>query len=183
MPRSALTYIPPIARPSGIVNPADRPAVVAFPAITSNTDVVRYYQRILLGLGIYVGPTGADGRWGQATSTAVRNFQQWFNTEPPRGRAENLTVSGNLDERTQAVLQTYDSRASNVLVPQVPVSVDDVPVTSVYGHGFLDLQLAPSIGSATPPATSPWVVVGALAALTASLIAIARYADDRKAKR
>lgn len=157
--------------------------MVAFSAITSDAAAIRYYQRILLGLGIYVGPTGADGRWGQATSTAVGNFQRWFNTEPPRGRAENLAVNGNLDERTQAVLQTYGGRASNVLVPQVPVSVDNVPVTPVSTHGFLDLQLAPSVGGTTPPATSPWVVVGALAALTATAVAVARYLDDKKVAR
>ena len=57
-------------------------------------DSVAELQRALMAAGVYV-PGGADGVFGQATKTAVSNYQRW----------NGLPVSGDVDAATSARLK------------------------------------------------------------------------------
>ena len=57
-------------------------------------DNVAGLQRALMAAGVYV-PGGADGVFGQATKTALSNYQRW----------NGLPVSGEVDAATSARLK------------------------------------------------------------------------------
>ncbi len=62
-------------------------------AMGARGDKVAELQRALMAAGVYV-PGGADGVYGQATKTAVSNYQRW----------NQLPVSGEVDATTSARL-------------------------------------------------------------------------------
>ena len=63
-------------------------------AMGARGDDVKELQRALMDFGVFV-PGGADGVFGQATKTAVSNFQRW----------NGLTVTGDVDAATASRLQ------------------------------------------------------------------------------
>jgi peptidoglycan hydrolase-like protein with peptidoglycan-binding domain len=71
-------------------------------------------QRALMAAGVYV-PGGADGVFGQATKTAVSNFQRW----------NGLPVSGDVDAATSARLELGTGAA-----PPAPAAPAAAPTTS-----------------------------------------------------
>lgn len=173
-------------RPSGIAAPQ------AFPAITRDASMMSFYQRIMQGLGLSVGPRGADGLWGPNTSNATRNFQTWYNAEPAAERGPNLVVDGLLGPETQRALNRYQGRASDRVVAQVPVVVSparpaappmagSTPVPATWGRSFLDPTI--TLGTTTQGGTSPWVVVGTVTALVGASLAVANYLQTRRSAR
>ena len=183
---------------------------IAYPAVAQSREAVAYYQRILQGLGIDVGPQRADGYLGDATVRGVRLFQGWYNGERASERGPSLTVDGILGPATQSALQRYASRASSTVVAQAPVNVtpvapqprpaSTVPVTGVSpspGWGdpnpwtrtsdvgnvasFMDPTINLGSNTAQTP-TSGWTIVATLCGVTAAVIALARYNDDRKTR-
>ena len=73
--------------------PAAAPTTGAL-AMGAKGDTVAELQRALMAAGVYV-PGGADGVFGQATKTAVSNYQRW----------NGLPVSGDVDAATSARLK------------------------------------------------------------------------------
>lgn len=55
------------------------------------------------------------------------------------------------------------------------------PSGATDARGFLDFSVAPSVGQTTTT-TSPWVVLGVIAALSTAGVALARYLDERKTR-
>lgn len=87
------------------------------------SDAVRYYQRLLLGVGFSPGPQGADGRMGSNSANAVQAFARWYNSLPegemtsPQDlkRGAIIAVDRSLTPEKQTALQRFEARASDQL--------------------------------------------------------------------
>lgn len=117
---------------------------------------VREVQRQMLGVGITVGPQGADGRLSVNTANGLQSFARWYNTLPegpmldPRDlkRGPLLTVDRTLSPEKQIALRRFAARASDVL-------------TSVQ------YETRNSVVPATP---IPWGTVALVSAATGALL-------------
>ena len=171
-----MRFVPYATRPSGITSPD-------WPEIANHPDVVRWFQRILIGHGFDVGPQGANGVYNQTTADAVRRFQIAYNAQPAsqRHNPTSLTVNGQLDTPTQTVLGREWQRAVNV---GTSPTVDGIPVTPIdahWGHSFLDPTV--TLGTTTQTATSPWTVVAGVTAVIGVSLAVANYYQNRRSAR
>ena len=79
-------------KPGGIASNTPPGRASGTTAISHDPDHVRAVQRALNDRGYNVG--SVDGVWGPSTEQALRHFQQ----------ANNLPVTGTLDQRTSAAL-------------------------------------------------------------------------------
>ena len=85
----------------GLTAPAPAAAAAAGLTMGSQGDSVKALQTALMAYGVFV-PGGADGVFGQATKTAVSNFQRW----------NGLAVTGEVDAATSAKLKLGSSPAA-----------------------------------------------------------------------
>lgn len=102
------------------------------------SDAVRYYQRLLLGVGFSPGPQGADGRMGTNTANAVQAFARWYNALPEGEmtspmdlrRGAPIAVNRDLTPEKQTALQRFEARASDQLssLQQTTIVQPGVPV-------------------------------------------------------
>lgn len=197
---AAPVFIP--TRASGIVyGPGSPPPIVGYPAILSNRDAVRYYQRALESLGFSVGARGADGLWGDDTRRAIRSFEQRNNltvdagllgpevqralqrsapsvTSAPPQPTPQAPPAASVPARRPPVASEWDGVAVTPIHP--PDVFSDVPNTTQ--QGFMDnLNFSPVVG-APQSQGFPWAAVAAGAALLTGVIAFARYYDDKKSR-
>jgi peptidoglycan hydrolase-like protein with peptidoglycan-binding domain len=102
------------------------------------SDAVRYYQRLLLGVGFSPGPQGADGRMGSNSANAVQAFARWYNGLPEGAmtspqdlkRGAIIAVDRDLTPEKQTALQRFEARASDQLssLQQTTIVQPGVPV-------------------------------------------------------
>lgn len=111
----------PIFYPSAFPLGRTVPTIAANPNRVS--DAVRYYQRLLLGVGFSPGPQGADGRMGSNSANAVQAFARWYNGLPEGAmtspqdlkRGPIVAVNRDLTAQKQTALQRFEARASDQL--------------------------------------------------------------------
>ncbi|PWB81552.1 MAG: hypothetical protein C3F11_14930 [Methylocystaceae bacterium] len=98
-------------------------------------------QRVLKQRGFDIGP--ANGRWGQRSIKALREFQQW----------EGLTPNGTLDPATARRLRELAAPepAKAVTLPPLPI-VPSHRVVPPAQSIPVEAQMAPSPNGAVPPA-------------------------------
>lgn len=154
-------------RPSGEVAPDAE--LVTIPQNERIVDPrVREAQRQMLGVGITVGPQGADGRFSVNTANGLQSFARWYNTLPegpmldPRDlkRGPLLTVDRTLSPEKQIALRRFAARASDVLT-----SIQYETRTNVV-----------------PPAPIPWGTVALVSAATGALLLGAIYVARETSK-
>ncbi len=90
----------------GLTTPPPAAAASSGLTVGSQGDTVKELQNALMAFGVFV-PGGADGVFGQATKTAVSNFQRW----------NGLAVTGEVDAATAAKLGSAPAAA-----PSTPVA-------------------------------------------------------------
>ena len=111
----------PIFYPSAFPLGRTVPTIAVNPNRVS--DAVRYYQRLLLGVGFSPGPQGADGRMGSNSANAVQAFARWYNGLPEGAmtspqdlkRGPIVAVNRDLTAEKQTALQRFEARASDQL--------------------------------------------------------------------
>ncbi|MDB5359844.1 MAG: hypothetical protein JWO51_1141 [Rhodospirillales bacterium] len=109
--------------PDGVWRTASGPAAQQ----AAGTDLVLRAQQRLHEQGFYVRDN-VDGRWGPATSSALRNFQ----------RANGIASTGQLDAPTRTAL-----------------GLDPVPLTDLPAQGSPPAQAGAPQPTATPVAATP----------------------------
>ena len=91
----------------------------ALPKIGDSGDVVKSLQNLLITAGITV-KGGADGKFGNATKTAITAFQ----------KAQGLTANGTLDLRTALYIGFIPGLATNNPNGSTPTTPTTTPTTS-----------------------------------------------------
>ena len=93
----------------GLIAPA--PAASSALTVGAQGDSVKQLQSALMAFGVFV-PGGADGVFGQATKTAVSNFQRW----------NGLAVTGDVDAATASKLKLASASPAGVAGPTAPAA-------------------------------------------------------------
>jgi peptidoglycan hydrolase-like protein with peptidoglycan-binding domain len=106
----------------GLIAPA--PAASSALAVGAQGDRVKELQSALMSFGVFV-PGGADGVFGQATRTAVSNFQRW----------NGLAVTGEVDAATASKLKL----GSTPSAAPVGVAGPTAPAASSSSAGFVGM--------------------------------------------
>jgi peptidoglycan hydrolase-like protein with peptidoglycan-binding domain len=114
----------------GLTVAAATPAALGASVLTvgSQGDAVKELQRALMAFGVFV-PGGADGVFGQATKTAVSNYQRW----------NDLPVTGEVDAATAAKLQ-LGTAPIGVTGPATAPAATSAAATS-SGGSFAGMQV------------------------------------------
>ncbi len=178
---NARSYIPPSPHrfvPTGALTRASgasgdpAPVGTGLVTIPQNEHVVdprvREVQRQLLGVGITVGPQGADGRFSVNTANGLQAFARWYNGLPegpmldPRDlkRGPVVAVDRLLTPEKQVALRRFAARASDVL--------SSINYTSTV--------------AVTPPAPMPWGTIALVGAAGAALLGGVAYAIRESSK-